>query len=46
MCKLWHLIVMTLTIFPGLDYANFGKFLTPGAYINYTGLMTIVQGIQ
>ena len=46
MCKLWHFIVIDTHDVPWarLFSAKFGKYLTPGAYINYTGLMTIVQG--
>ena len=45
MCKLWHLIVIATHDIPWarLFSAKFGKYLTPGAYINYTGLMTIVE---
>ena len=48
MCKLWHFIVIDTHDIPWvrLFSAKFGKYLTPGAYINYTGLMTVVQGIK
>ena len=48
MCKLWHFIVIDTHDIPWarLCSANFGKYLTPGAYINYTGLMTVVQSIH
>ena len=45
MCKLWHFIVIDTHDIPWARHisAKFGKYLTPGAYINYTGLMTIVE---